>query len=74
MKVDVNDWESYEDMDDMYDEMKGTEYSRNKKQKREKQKKNNYEENLQQSQGMPAGWREGDSHIGKSKKARNYGS
>jgi hypothetical protein len=33
MKVDVNDWESYEDMDDMYDEMKRTEYSRNKKTK-----------------------------------------
>ena len=74
MKVDINTWDSYEDLDDMYDEMKRAEYSRNKKQKREKQKQNKDEENLQQSQGLPAGWREGDSHIGKSKKARNYGS
>ncbi len=75
MKVDINTWESYEDLDDMYDKMNRAESSRNKKQKREKQKKqNNYEENLQQSQRLPAGWREGDSHIGKQKKARNYNS
>ena len=72
MKVDINTWDSYEDLDDMYDEMKRTEYSRNKKQKREKQKQNKDEENLQQSQGLPAGWREGDSHIGRAKKERNY--
>ena len=75
MKVDVSDWESYEDLDEMYDQMNRTESNINKKRKREKKnKQNNYEENLQQSQRMPAGWREGDSHIGKSKKARNYGS
>jgi len=37
-------------------------------------KQNNDEEINQQSQGMPAGWRKGDSHIGKQKKARNYGN
>ena len=75
MKVDVSDWESYEDLDEMYDQMNRTESNITKKRKREKQnKQNNNEKDLQQSQGMPAGWREGDSHIGKSKKARNYGS
>lgn len=75
MKVDIDTWESYEDLDEMYDQMNRTESNINKKRKREKQnKQNNNEKDLQQSQGMPAGWREGDSHIGKSKKARNYGS
>ena len=36
-----------------------------------KNDKNKNEENLQQSQGLPAGWREGDSYIGRRKKARN---
>tara|TARA_B100001057_G_scaffold393361_1_gene402244 strand:- start:1268 stop:1471 length:204 start_codon:yes stop_codon:yes gene_type:complete len=56
------------DLLDEYDEM----YGGKQKIKKNDKKKNNYEENLQQSQGMPAGWREGDSHIGKQKKARNY--
>ena len=54
-----------------YDELFG---GKQKIIKKNDKNKNNYEENLQQSQGMPAGWREGDSHIGKSKKARNYGN
>jgi len=60
------------DSDD-YDEYDSLYGGKEKIQKNDK-KQNNYEENLQQSQGMPAGWREGDSHIGKSKKARNYGN
>ena len=54
---------------DEYDELYG---GKQKITKKNDKNKNNYEENLQQSQGMPAGWREGDSHIGKQKKARNY--
>ena len=56
---------------DEYDELYG---GKQKITKKNDKNKNNYEENLQQSQRMPAGWREGDSHIGKSKKARNYGN
>lgn len=56
---------------DEYDELYG---GKQKITKKNDKNKNNYEENLQQSQGMPAGWREGDSHIGKQKKARNYGN
>ena len=56
-----------DDYDD-YDELHGGK----QKIKKNEKNKNNYEENLQQSQRLPAGWREGDSHIGKQKKARNY--
>jgi len=56
---------------DEYDELYGGKQKITKKNDKDK---NNYEENLQQSQRMPAGWREGDSHIGKQKKARNYGN
>ena len=56
---------------DEYDELYG---GKQKITKKNDKNKNNYEENLQQSQRMPAGWREGDSHIGKQKKARNYGN
>lgn len=74
MKIDVSDWEFYEDLDEMYDNMNRTELNINKKRKREKQnKKNNNEKDFQQSQRMPAGWREGDSYIGRRKKERNYG-
>ena len=73
MKVDINTWESYEDLDEMYDKMNRTESNKNKKRKREKQnKQNNNEKDFHQSQRMPAGWREGDSHIGRAKKERNY--
>jgi len=50
---------------DEYDELYG---GKQKITKKNDKNKNNYEENLQQSQRMPAGWREGDSHIGKQKK------
>ena len=53
---------------DEYDELYG---GKQKIIKKKDKKENNYEENLHQSQGLPAGWREGDSHIGKQKKARN---
>ena len=73
MKVLIYTWESYEDLDEMYDKMNHTESNKNKKRKREKQnKQNNNEKDLHQSQRMPAGWREGDSHIGRAKKERNY--
>ncbi len=73
MKVDIDTWESYEDLDEMYDKINHTESNRNKKRKREKQnKQNNNEKDLHQSQRMPTGWREGDSHIGRAKKERNY--
>jgi hypothetical protein len=58
------------DLLDEYDDL----YGGKEKIKKNDKNKNNYEENLQQSQRMPAGWREGDSHIGKQKKARNYGN
>jgi|TARA_R110001592_G_C12736875_1_gene710474 hypothetical protein len=53
---------------DEYDELYG---GTEKIKKNDNKQKNIYEENLQQSQGMPSGWREGDSHIGRQKKARN---
>ena len=52
---------------DEYDELYG-----GKQKIIKKNDKNKNEENLQQSQGLPAGWREGDSHIGRAKKERNY--
>jgi|TARA_A200000159_G_C7332239_1_gene343476 cytochrome b involved in lipid metabolism len=51
---------------DEYDELYG-----GKQKIIKKNGKNKNEENLQQSQGLPAGWREGDSYIGRRKKARN---
>lgn len=34
-------------------------------------KKNNNEDDLHEPQRLPPGWREGDSYIGRRKKARN---
>ena len=58
---------------DDYDEYDSL-YGGTEKIQRNDKKQNNDEEIIQQSQGMPAGWRKGDSHIGKQKKARNYGN
>ena len=71
MKMDM--YENYEDLDEMFSEMEHNEKSKRNKFKNAKERKKNYnEKDLQQSQGMPAGWREGDSHIGRAKKERNY--
>jgi len=67
-KIRLSDFvDDYDEYDELYGE-------KQKITKKNDKNKNNYEENLQQSQRMPAGWREGDSHIGKQKKARNYGN
>ena len=66
-------YENYEDLDEMLSEMEHNEKSKRNKFKNAKERKKNYnEKDLQQSQRMPAGWREGDSHIGRAKKERNY--
>ena len=57
--------EFVEDYDE-YDELYG-----GKQKIVKKNGKNKNEENFQQSQGLPAGWREGDSYISRRKKARN---
>jgi len=62
-KIKISNLEELDEYDELYG---GTE-----KYKKNDSNKNNYEEELQQSQGLPAGWREGDSHIGRRKKARN---
>tara|TARA_Y100000389_G_scaffold200775_1_gene241943 strand:- start:336 stop:554 length:219 start_codon:yes stop_codon:yes gene_type:complete len=70
MKIDIN---SYEDLDEMYSELEHTETQKRNKYRNAKERKKNYnEKDLQQSQRMPADWREGDSHIGRAKKERNY--
>ena len=51
---------------DEYDELYGGRQKITKK-----NDKNKNEENLQQSQGLPTGWRKGDSYISRRKKARN---
>tara|TARA_B100001093_G_C26163922_1_gene732744 strand:+ start:200 stop:418 length:219 start_codon:yes stop_codon:yes gene_type:complete len=69
------DYDAYEDLDEMFSEMEHSETQKRNKIRNAKQKKKNYNErNLQQPQGLPSNWREGDSHIGRQKKARNYNS
>ena len=71
MKMDM--YENYEDLDEMFSEMEHNEKSKRNKFKNAKERKKNYnEKDLKQSQRMPAGWRGGDSHIGRAKKERNY--
>ena len=61
-KIQIN---SYDDLDDL-DEL----YGGQEKIKNGKHKKDNYETGILEPQGLPAGWREGDSFIGRRKKAR----
>jgi F0F1-type ATP synthase assembly protein I len=71
MKMDM--YENYEDLDEMFSEMEHNEKSKRNKFKNAKQKKKNQnDKDFHQSQRLPAGWREGDSHIGRAKKERNY--
>jgi len=66
-KIRMNDYAS-DEWDDL-DELHG---GREKiKRKNDGKSKNNNEDELHQSQRLPAGWREGDSFIGRRKKARN---
>jgi len=62
-KIRMND---FVDDYDEYDELYGGREKITKK-----NGKNKNEENFQQSQRLPAGWREGDSYISRRKKARN---
>lgn len=62
-KIHINTIDDFDYLDELYG---GTE-----KIKHGKYKKNNDEDDISQSQGLPAGWREGDSYIGRRKKARN---
>ena len=69
------DYDTYEDLDEMFSEMERNENQKRNKIRNAKQKKKNYNErNFQQPQGLPSDWREGDSFIGRQKKARNYNS
>lgn len=61
-KIQIN---SYDDLDDL-DEL----YGGHEKIKNGNNKKDNYEAGILEPQRLPAGWREGDSFIGRRKKAR----
>lgn len=66
-KIRMNDYTS-DEWDDL-DELHG---GREKiKRKNNGKAKNKDEDDLHQSQRLPAGWREGDSFIGRRRKARN---
>ena len=60
-RVRINSIDDLDILDELYG---GTEKIKNGK-------KNNNETDLHESQRLPAGWREGDSYIGRRKKARN---
>ena len=68
-RINFDDFDDYDDIE--YFESKRT---TKRKAKNEKYTENYDEGDFHEPQRMPSGWREGDSHIGKSKKARNYGS
>ena len=55
------------DLDELDELYGGTE----KIKKNGKRNKNRNGKNMEQSQSLPAGWREGDTHIGRQKKWRN---
>ena len=63
-KIRMND---FVDDYDEYDEL----YGGREKIRKNAKTKNQNEENFQQLQGLPIGWRKGDSYIGRRKKARN---
>ena len=66
-KIHLKNLHQYDDWDELDEEFGGTQKI---KRTNEKYQENYNEENVHQSQGMPAGWREGDSYIGLRKKAR----
>lgn len=58
----------FDDWDDLDDIQGGVEKI---KRKNDGKSKNEDEDGLHESQGLPPGWRKGDSFIGRRKKARN---
>lgn len=60
-RVRINSIDDLDILDELYG---GTEKFKNGK-------KNNNETDIHEPQRLPAGWREGDSYIGRRKKARN---
>mgnify|MGYP003633425173 CR=1 FL=1 len=66
-KINLKNFNQHTDWDDLDEEFGGTEKI---KRTNEKSQKNYNEEDIRKPQGLPAGWREGDSFIGMRKKAR----
>jgi len=65
-KIQISNLDDYDDLDELYG---GTQKINRK---HEKHNKNEDDTDFHEPQGLPPGWREGDSHIGLRKKARNY--
>tara|TARA_B110000285_G_C14968813_1_gene535484 strand:+ start:665 stop:883 length:219 start_codon:yes stop_codon:yes gene_type:complete len=69
MNLNQMDWESYDEIDELYYESISD--NSNKKKKHGKFKKNDYDEELLEPQGVSTRRGEGDSYISKRRKARS---